>query len=229
MNKKETKLHPIISITIPVLVLLLFVPVPAIVLHVLLFLELAECIILAVYVSKSSCRLLPVFVTHLALLIMAFNISLIRFSLTGLLKNPGIPSIPFLSKPDPVYCIMIVMAVIVVPLITFLWVRKNVNHLEKKEAESTEGGTKENADLYSSMTGAVKLLYGTLKCALWLVLVNLVGGTLISHFRMGLTWPVSIEAGTFSSFKNVLFIILPIPTAFLVIKIWMDKKTKPST
>ena len=188
-DKKVSFDEVLMTIGAVVFAAMLFIPFSAVVLDVFARIVFVLASAIMIYSLTKYFKLMPKLILLYSLISLALNISLGRLMLSGLRNGITVPQLSFMSaKVSGGMFTNILLLVLFITVIIFLSV-----------------GTKRIAEkaVRMDLVGSVKFLAGNVKASLFMVLIEITGGTLIEKYRNGKTMLESITNAVALTTENV--------------------------
>ena len=228
---------------------LFFIPLPAEVLDVFARIEFVLASAILIYSLTRYSQLLPRLVLIYSGFAVGLNLSLCSLMLSGLRKGITEFQLSFMSeKINGGLFINMLFLVLLVASIIFLSVgTKRVaekaarlaldtmnqklfdidsQHIDLDDAKLLKGEIRTKIDFYSCMDGSVRFLAGSVKASLFMVLIEITGGTLIEKYRNGKTMLDSITNAVALTTENVKLFLLSLVLVTIAIGFNISKQSR---
>ena len=199
-----------------------FIPLPSEVLDVFARIEFVLASALLIYSLTRYSQLLPRLVLIYSGFAVGLNLSLCSLMLSGLRKGITESQLSFMSEKinGGLFINMLFIATIIFLSVGTKRVAEKAarlaldtmnqklfdidsQHIDLDDAKLLKGEIRTKIDFYSCMDGSVKFLTGSVKASLFMVLIEIAGGTLIEKYRNGKTMLESITNAVALTTENV--------------------------
>ena len=199
-----------------------FIPLPSEVLDVFARIEFVLASAILIYSLTRYSQLLPRLVLIYSGFAVGLNLSLCSLMLSGLRKGITESQLSFMSEKinGGLFINMLFIATIIFLSVGTKRVAEKAarlaldtmnqklfdidsQHIDLDDAKLLKGEIRTKIDFYSCMDGSVKFLTGSVKVSLFMVLIEIAGGTLIEKYRNGKTMLESITNAVALTTENV--------------------------
>ena len=199
-----------------------FIPLPSEVLDVFARIEFVLASAILIYSLTRYSQLLPRLVLIYSGFAVGLNLSLCSLMLSGLRKGITESQLSFMSEKinGGLFINMLFIATIIFLSVGTKRVAEKAarlaldtmnqklfdidsQHIDLDDAKLLKGEIRTKIDFYSCMDGSVKFLTGSVKASLFMVLIEIAGGTLIEKYRNGKTMLESITNAVALTTENV--------------------------
>ena len=199
-----------------------FIPLPSEVLDVFARIEFVLASAILIYSHTRYSQLLPRLVLIYSGFAVGLNLSLCSLMLSGLRKGITESQLSFMSEKinGGLFINMLFIATIIFLSVGTKRVAEKAarlaldtmnqklfdidsQHIDLDDAKLLKGEIRTKIDFYSCMDGSVKFLTGSVKASLFMVLIEIAGGTLIEKYRNGKTMLESITNAVALTTENV--------------------------
>ena len=199
-----------------------FIPLPSEVLDVFARIEFVLASAILIYSLTRYSQLLPRLVLIYSGFAVGLNLSLCSLMLSGLRKGITESQLSFMSEKinGGLFINMLFIATIIFLSVGTKRVAEkaarlalatrtqklfdiDAQHIDFDDAKLLKGQIRTKMDFYSCMDGSVKFLTGSVKASLFMVLIEIAGGTLIEKYRNGKTMLESITNAVALTTENV--------------------------
>lgn len=199
-----------------------FIPLPSEVLDVFARIEFVLASAILIYSLTRYSQLLPRLVLIYSGFAVGLNLSLCSLMLSGLRKGITESQLSFMSEKingglfiNMLFIVTIIFLSVGTKRVAEKAARLALDtmnqklfdidsqHIDLDDAKLLKGEIRTKIDFYSCMDGSVKFLTGSVKASLFMVLIEIAGGTLIEKYRNGKTMLESITNAVALTTENV--------------------------